>query len=338
MTKIIVHPSGREISYDEGDTVLSCLEKNGLALPNNCRAGACGECKVKVLSGEYDQGFILDMALSPDDREQGFGLMCMAKPKSEVLEIEWETHGNLPKLTPPREDVYHILTEKLLVTDKIVRLKLRPLKEGLRFWPGQYVTLGSSDDGIPARSYSIANIPNNDGEIVLYITKVEEGKASSWVHQSLQEGDMVKVSGPYGTFIGDPTAERSVLCLAAGSGLAPIMSLASAALQRGGFRYPATIIYSSKTADEVFAKGHFKYLETKYRNFKFKTTTTQENNPNGYTGRIPDILSHDFPNLYDYSIYIAGSPDFVDDCKRKVLELNAQEEFIHTEGFFSQDI
>jgi hypothetical protein len=39
------------------------------------RAGACGECKVKVLEGQFDQGVVLDMALSPDEQRQGFGLM-----------------------------------------------------------------------------------------------------------------------------------------------------------------------------------------------------------------------------------------------------------------------
>ena len=47
------------------------LESAGYALPNNCRAGACGECKVKVLEGQFDQGFVLDMALSQDERGQG---------------------------------------------------------------------------------------------------------------------------------------------------------------------------------------------------------------------------------------------------------------------------
>ena len=57
-----------------GETVLSALEKQGYALPNNCRAGACGECRIKVLSGEFDQGFIMDMALSQEDRDEGYGL------------------------------------------------------------------------------------------------------------------------------------------------------------------------------------------------------------------------------------------------------------------------
>ena len=40
---ITLSPSGKVIPCDEGQTVLAALEKQGLVLPNNCRAGACGD-------------------------------------------------------------------------------------------------------------------------------------------------------------------------------------------------------------------------------------------------------------------------------------------------------
>ena len=64
MTTVRLHPSGRDIECRPGDTVLGALERGGYALPNNCRAGACGECKVRVRSGSFDQGMVLDMAFA----------------------------------------------------------------------------------------------------------------------------------------------------------------------------------------------------------------------------------------------------------------------------------
>jgi CDP-4-dehydro-6-deoxyglucose reductase len=55
---IRLQPSGHEVICDSGDTVLSALEKAGYIMPNNCRAGACGECKTKVLDGAFDQGMV----------------------------------------------------------------------------------------------------------------------------------------------------------------------------------------------------------------------------------------------------------------------------------------
>jgi hypothetical protein len=44
---------------------------------------------------------------------------------------------------------------------------------------------------------------------------------SNWIHDQLAIGESVKVSGAYGTFIGDPSVDTPVLCIAAGTGLAP---------------------------------------------------------------------------------------------------------------------
>lgn len=335
MKKIRLIPSQKEINYNEGESVLSCLEKNGFILPNNCRAGACGECKVKVKSGEIDQGFILDMALSREDREQGFALMCMAKVKSDVLEIEWEDKAGGPKLFPPMENVQYMLIEKNQLTDSIIKLRLKALGTPIRFWPGQYIQVGFPDHSIPYRSYSIANIPNNEGELVLLVTKVEQGKTSPFIHEQFKVGERVKINGPYGTFIGDPTSDRPVLCLAQGSGLAPIMSLAMAAMLRGGFKNPATVLFSARTSKDLLEPGIFKFLETKFRNFRFHYTLTGEGEEAPLKGRIPAILPSLYPDLGSHDLYIAGSPQFVSDCKQKALELNADPSRLFLESFHS---
>lgn len=335
--KIKLFPSEKEISIEDGESVLTALENAGMVLPNNCRAGACGECKIKVRAGEFDQGLVLDMALSPKERAEGYGLMCMAKLTGESLEIEFSDESGGVKLFTPKENMRFVLVEKSASTPNIVKLRLRPLgREPMRFWPGQYVSISDVDGDRPKRHYSIGNIPNSDNEVILYITKVNEGKTSGWIHEDLEVGESVVVAGPYGTFIGDPSADTPVLCLASGSGLAPITSLASAALLRGGFKKPATILFSARTKNDLFETGLFKYLSSKFRNFKFRYTLTGEDNSEGLSGRISELLPELYPDLSNYSIYIAGSPDFVKDCKDKVLTLGAVEELVHTEGFFGQ--
>lgn len=334
MNKIRLYPSGHEVECQPGETVLSALEKAGYALPNNCRAGACGECKIKVRAGEFDQGMVLDMALAPEEREQGYGLMCMAKPLSELLEIEWGTEDAQPKLFPPRENVSFVVVERIERTHRIVELRLRPVGKPLRYWPGQYVQLHHPENQVPARAYSIANASRPDGEITLQIARVEGGTISNWVHGSLKVGDRIKLSGPYGTFIGDPAAETPVLCLAAGTGLAPIMALAEAALSRG-YRQPVTVLFSAPTDADLYDTGRLALWQAKHRNFKFVRTLTREQGE-GLVGRIPAILPEMFPDLSEYSVYAAGSPEFVEACIAAAKALGANESKIHTEGFFEQ--
>lgn len=337
MTRIIMQPSGKSVECGYGDTVLGALEKAGYALPNNCRAGACGECKVKVLDGQFDQGMVLDMALSPEERRQGFGLMCMAKPLSEELTIEWGTEDAKPKLFPPREDALFVVVDKRQVAARVVELRLRPVGQPIRYWPGQYVTVSNAREHIPPRAYSVANAPRPDGEIVLQVARQDDGCTSIWVHDKLNIGDSIKVSGAYGTFIGDPSVDTPVLCLAAGTGLAPILALAEAALRRG-YKRPVAMVFSARTQADAYSQGMMAWWRTKHRNFDYQITLTQEEAEGFLSGRIDKVLPGLYPDLSKHSVFIAGSTGFVDHCVETVKKLGAQPELIHTEGFFSQQL
>ena len=335
MARIIIQPSGKSVDCGYGDTVLMGLEKAGYALPNNCRAGACGECKVKVLSGQFDQGMVLDMALSQDERRQGFGLMCMAKPISDEIVIEWGTLDAKPKLFAPREDALFVVTDKRVLAERVVELRLRPVGQPIRYWPGQYVTLGNAREHVPARAYSISNAPRPDGELVLQVARSDDGVTSQWVHDQLAVGESVKLSGAYGTFIGDPAVDTPVLCLAAGTGLAPIMALAEAALRRG-FKKPVTLVFSARTQADVYARGMMAWWRTKHRNFDYKVTLTRETAEGFESGRVDVVLPRLLRDLSRHTIFVAGSPEFVQTCVATVKALGAQDERVHTEGFFAQ--
>ncbi len=334
MARIIMQPSGKSVDCAYGDTVLMALEKAGYALPNNCRAGAC-ECKVKVTQGQFDQGMVLDMALSQEERKQGYGLMCMAKPISEEITIEWGTLDAKPKLFPPREDALFVVTDKREIAARVVELRLRPVGQPIRYWPGQYVTVGNPRADVPARAYSISNAPRPDGELVLQIARAEGGKTSNWIHDSLGIGENVKISGAYGTFIGDPAVDTPILCLAAGTGLAPILALSEAALRRG-FKKPVTMLFSARTREDVYSQGMMAWWRTKHRNFDYKITLTREAVEGYLAGRIDVVLPTLFSDLSKHSIFAAGSPEFVEACVAAVRKLGAKEESIHTEGFFAQ--
>jgi CDP-4-dehydro-6-deoxyglucose reductase len=339
MSCIRLHPSGRQVEASRTATVLETLEKAGYALPNNCRAGACGECKVKVLQGQFDQGFVLDMALSQDERRAGYGLMCMAKPLSDELVIEWGTADAKPKLFPPRENQRYVVTDRIVRTPRIVELRLRPLGEPMRYWPGQYLMLGDAAAGAPLRSYSIANAPRPDGEITLQVTRQADGATSAWVHDTLHPGARVQVSGPYGTFIGDPSVSTPVLCMAAGSGLAPILALAEAALKRH-YAEPVTLLVSGATQADLYDAGMMAWWEARNRGFRYRPTLTREipADPKALRGRIPALLPTLFRDLSQHSVFVAGSPSFVDDCVAAARALGARSELIHTEGYFPQSL
>jgi CDP-4-dehydro-6-deoxyglucose reductase len=197
--------------------------------------------------------------------------------------------------------------------------------------------VGNEQAGAPPRPYSIANAPRTDGELVLLVARVRDGQTSGWIHDSLAVGDRISVAGPYGTFIGDPGTDGPVLCLAAGSGLAPILALTDAALRRG-FRHPVTLLYSARSAEDVFDEGLMAWWTARHRRFDFRITYTGADPPEGarFTGRIPDVLGDVVRDVSDHSVYIAGNPEFVDACADAVRALGAADEQIFVERYHPQ--
>jgi CDP-4-dehydro-6-deoxyglucose reductase len=123
--------------------------------------------------------------------------------------------------------------------------------------------------------------------------------------------------------------------LAAGTGLAPILALAEAALRRG-FKKPVAMVFSARTRADVYSQGMMAWWRTKHRNFDYKVTLTREQAEGYLAGRIDVVLPQLFPDLSKHTIFAAGSPEFVETCVATVKKLGAQDALIHTEGFFAQ--
>jgi CDP-4-dehydro-6-deoxyglucose reductase len=330
MARIQLPPDGPEVSCGAGQTLLEALEDGGVAWPNDCRAGHCGTCKARVRSGEVDRGLYLPMALSDDEVDDGYCLPCVTTPRSATVVLDRRMEG----LIPPRRDVPFVVTDKRARTPDIVELRLRPTGAALRYRAGQYVELRAEGG---SRPYSIANAPRSDGELSLHVSRVPGGVVSGWVHSRLRAGDVVRVSGPYGTFVGDPAIRGPVLCLAGGSGLAPILALTDAALRRG-YPDPVRLVLSARTPEGVNTDGLIGSWRRRYGTFSFERTITR---PAGDripppVGRIDRVLPALVGDLREHAVFIAGSPGFVDTARGAVAGLGVDPGRVHVEKYFPQ--
>ncbi len=73
--------TGATLDVRPEETILTALERHGYQPDFSCRAGACGACKLKVLTGQVDP---VGEALSMTDRADGYVLSCLAHPIGEV--------------------------------------------------------------------------------------------------------------------------------------------------------------------------------------------------------------------------------------------------------------
>ncbi|ABW28972.1 2Fe-2S iron-sulfur cluster-binding protein [Acaryochloris marina] len=63
--------------------ILESVEQQGRRLPFACRNGACTTCAVRVLSGDLHQPEA--MGLSLELQKQGYALLCVSYPKSDLV-------------------------------------------------------------------------------------------------------------------------------------------------------------------------------------------------------------------------------------------------------------
>jgi len=83
------------VEVPEDRYILQTAENQGAKLPFACRNGACTTCAVRILSGEVDQPEA--MGLSPDLRQQGYALLCVSYPRTD-LEVETQDEDEVYEL------------------------------------------------------------------------------------------------------------------------------------------------------------------------------------------------------------------------------------------------
>lgn len=80
----LVFADGREerLTVGRETTVYAASEAAGIGLPVGCRTGACATCTGQLLAGEVDHRRE-PRALKPRHREDGYVLLCIARPRAD---------------------------------------------------------------------------------------------------------------------------------------------------------------------------------------------------------------------------------------------------------------
>jgi ferredoxin-NADP reductase/ferredoxin len=330
-------------SFECGEeNVLDAALRAGIAVPYNCRGGACGTCKAQVLEGSVEQGWVMGFAISDQEVAEGKCLVCSSKPRTERLRLRMLNGCPAPTaaVRTPREYVTEVVTvDELTHTVRCVTVRISdPL---FSFKGGMYMEL-LLEDVNPPRPYSIVTAPNRagtapDGLISFLVGRHEYGLSSRRLHEELYPGYTLRVGGPYGTFRLPDDANGKVLLVAGGTGLAPLMGIASQALDEG-YSSPIELLFSVRTAQDVFFTDELQRLADRYPHFSYKVFITRAADSgalpsNGYCGRVNRYLET-VPGLSQQTrILIAGSPGFVNACAAAALESGAAPDAVVIEAY-----
>ncbi len=218
------------------------------------------------------------------------------------------------------------------------------LAEAYRFAPGQHLTLRRTVVGAEVRnSYSICQSAHGGrpGTLRVAAAKVPGGRMSPWLVDEVAAGDVVDVMTPMGTFTcpARPDAARHHLAIAAGSGITPILSLVSTALEEEpGSR--VTLMFGNRRTSSVMFLEELEDLKDRYgaRLHLIHVLSREAPDVELFHGRIDrERLARIVDALVPVDgideVYLCGPFGMVADAQALLTERGFDKEHIHHEIF-----
>ena len=304
------------------DTIFNNFKANGLTIHHSCLNGRCSECKVKVISGEYDMPSSQE-GLSDSEVKESYCLTCITKPLSDMrLEEVDFIEGVLPevKTIPAKISLLEFLS------NDVVKVTLRtPPYKSMEFLAGQYIDL--SVKGIK-RSYSISSTPS-DSEIELLIKNYTGGQFSNYLFNEAKVNDLLRIEGPKGTYILPKEIPQNLLFISTGTGIAPNLSLIKSALKEGIVQSSQiTLIHGQRTAEE-----HIYSIEETLNEIEIIRCTSRESVDDYFHGYVQDAvkgLDLDFSNSL---VFACGNPQMIKELNRQMITLGLEERNFKSDVF-----
>ncbi len=307
--QIIIQPSGHVLTVESGETILEAALREGFSLPYGCRNGSCGICKGKIIQGTVDYGRHNEETLTADEKQVGKALFCCASPLTDLV-IECHeisaTKDIEIKTLPCRVHKLELVAPDVMV----ISLKL-PTNQRLQFLAGQYIDILLKDG--KRRSFSLANAPHDDEYLELHARNYPGGVFTEHVFTNMKVKDMLRFTGPLGSFfLRDTPEECSIIFLASGTGFAPIKSILEHVFHQEGGRHRKrnmTLYWGARTKSDLYLADLADKWQREHDNFTFIPVLSEplpSDNWQGRTGLVHQAVMHDFLSLEMHQVYACG--------------------------------
>jgi CDP-4-dehydro-6-deoxyglucose reductase, E3 len=303
--RVTLSRSGKCFTVEAGETILEAALRQEIWLPHACRGGACGTCRATVVAGAvtYDAA---GPAWTRQPASHAQAHLCCAKPLGDVTldvaELAARPIGTLFRRPARVTEIARPSPDVAIVTLK------PPPTAAIRYRPGQYICVVGLDGRL--HPFSIANAPREDGSLELHVGRVAGGRFTSYVHERLRVGDIVRFEGPLGEFGFAAAGERPAILLAGGTGIAPIKAMLEAVSQNANKR-ELHLYWGARRELGLYAIEAIRALCCA----RVTPVLSQANEIDGWSGRsglVHRALLEDFPDLSSFDVYACGSPGLIE--------------------------
>lgn len=229
---------------------------------------------------------------------------------------------------------FHSLTVKAIekISNDTVKVVLNipsELKSTFSFQPGHYLNFAITIDGKELRrSYSICSGENED--LAVAVKQVENGKVSTWFNTTCVVEQSILVTAPEGNFL-IPSDAKSIVMIAAGSGITPILSMLKSVEKNG---QTAQLLYGNKTESSILFKDEI----DKISNLSIRHFLSKENNEAHTSGKIDtenlsNLIKSDLDILKSDAFMICGPEQMIVGVAETLKTFGVPDSKVHYELF-----
>jgi p-cymene methyl-monooxygenase electron transfer component len=302
-----VNPSGLELTVEPGETILEQALGKGIAYPHDCTVGTCGACRTKLLSGTVDAITPFGYTLSKEELDAGYILACQSLPKSDlVVEVELQAEGQENVTTKARIAAVTPLTHDIMKVEWAADLPMH-------YRAGQYVNIRWNGEEIH-RSYSFATAPEKSGttQLVTFIRHVPGGAFTDLLFGGEAEKLDYELDGPHGQFW-LRAGKGPILCIAGGSGLAPIVSLLSDAANKRT-RRDVVLLFGARGKRDLYGDAEISAIKNAWTaGFDYWPALSETPEANLRAGFVTEHIGAALERLGpDAQAYLCGPPPMID--------------------------
>ncbi|MEN1935466.1 NO-inducible flavohemoprotein [Paenibacillus sp. 102] len=240
-----------------------------------------------------------------------------------------------------------VVVKKEKESDVITSFYLKP-EEGEElssFLPGQYVTVQININGetyTHNRQYSLSDAPGKDYYriSVKRETAVEtpDGKVSNYLHDHVQEGDILPLSAPAGDFVLNMDSNLPVVLISGGVGVTPMMSMLNTLIEQAPNR-KVYFIHAALNSNVHAMKEHVQQIEKDYEQVEAYTCYSS---PTEQDLQVKNFDKEGFVDLdwlqsiiptNEADFYFCGPVPFMKHINKALVEWGVSPEHIHYEFF-----
>lgn len=210
------------------------------------------------------------------------------------------------------------------------------------FLPGQFITLTAelwnpkrNRLGQVHRAFSLSSSPLDLHGLEIAVRRYHDGRMTTWLHDSVHEGDWVEIKGPDGEFVFREGETDELILIAGGIGVAPFRGMIRYIIQKG-LPVQVRLVYSARTpADFAFAE-ELHATARHAQNVRCLYTVTrgspdQMTDWTGRIGRVDEGLLREQMGSPQALYYLCGPDTMIDETAKTLLRLGVAEPRIRFE-------